>query len=85
MLFGVLRAGGNMMQMIAQVPLAVIYIIQAIVIILVISGQMIRFSEKKRMMSMVEGTAVVDTTAQRWNTETRRGGTDAQKGDANNV
>jgi simple sugar transport system permease protein len=53
MLFGVLRAGGNMMQMIAQVPLAIIYIIQALVIILVISGQMFRFSERKRMLAMV--------------------------------
>jgi general nucleoside transport system permease protein len=48
-LFGMLRAGGNMMQMVARVPLAVISIIQALVIIFVICGQMAREALNKRM------------------------------------
>ena len=62
MLFGVLRAGGNMMQMIAQVPLAIIKIIQALVIILVISGQMIQFTERRRMLSKVGQQSEVQET-----------------------
>lgn len=37
-LFGILRSGANMMQMMARVPVAIIYIIQAFVIIFVISS-----------------------------------------------
>jgi ABC-type uncharacterized transport system permease subunit len=46
LLFGVLRAGGNMMQMTARVPSAVIYIIQGLVIVFVVTGQMITFGRK---------------------------------------
>lgn len=42
LLFGILRSGGNMMQMMAGVPVAIIYVIQALVIIFVVAGQMIR-------------------------------------------
>ncbi|MCK4826464.1 ABC transporter permease [bacterium] len=48
LLFGILRSGGNVMQMIAKVPVSVIYIMQGLVIIFVIAGQMIRFDGLKR-------------------------------------
>lgn len=50
-LFGILRSGGDMMEMIARVPIAVIYIIQGLVIIFVIAGQMVNF-EKKAILSI---------------------------------
>jgi simple sugar transport system permease protein len=48
-LFGMLRAGGNMMQMMARVPVAVISIIQALVIVFVICGQMARLAVEQRL------------------------------------
>ena len=47
LLFGVLRSGGNMMQMVAEVPVAIIYVVQALVIIFVVAGQMIKPNNRK--------------------------------------
>lgn len=55
-LFGLLRAGGNMMQMMARVPVAVIYIIQGLVIVFVISGQMLRINRKGKIRSLLRQT-----------------------------
>ncbi len=49
-LFGALRSGGNMMQMIAKVPISTIYIIQSLVIIFVIAGQMITSENRKKFL-----------------------------------
>lgn len=53
-LFGILRSGANMMQMLARVPIAIIYIIQAFVIIFVISSG---FFEKKYNQRKLEKIA----------------------------
>ena len=45
LLFGILRAGGNLMQMIAQVPFSIIYVVQGLVIMFVIAGQMVRHGQ----------------------------------------
>ena len=45
-LFGILKSGGNLMQMIAKVPVAVIYIIEGLVVIFVLAGQGIRLKIK---------------------------------------
>jgi ABC-type uncharacterized transport system permease subunit len=50
-LFGMLRSGGNMMQMMAGVPVSIIYIIQAIVIISVVASQM--FSSNKPKINKI--------------------------------
>ncbi len=42
LLFGALRSGGDMMQMVAKVPLAIIYVIQALVIIFVAAEYLFR-------------------------------------------
>ena len=47
-LFGILRAGGNMMQMTARVPQAIVGIIQGMVIVFLLSGHMLRLSWAKR-------------------------------------
>ena len=52
-LFGALRSGGNMMQMIAKVPISTIYIIQSLVIMFVIAGQMITFENRKNIFSFL--------------------------------
>jgi general nucleoside transport system permease protein len=52
MLFGLLRSGGNRMQLIARVPVAVIYIIQGLVLTFVIIGQNLRLFEKARLKAM---------------------------------
>ncbi len=49
-LFGILRSGANMMQMLARVPIAVIYIIQAFVIIFVISSTYFEKKYNKRKL-----------------------------------
>lgn len=46
LLFGALRSGGNLMQMLSRVPLAVISIIQAMVIIFVIAEGIFRLRRK---------------------------------------
>lgn len=51
-LFGALRSGGNMMQMIAKIPVAAIYIIQGLVIVFVISGQMITVENRKKLFKV---------------------------------
>ena len=48
LLFGMLRSGGNMMQMVAGVPVAIIYVVQALVIIFVVAGQMISPDNRKK-------------------------------------
>ena len=48
LLFGALRAGSNMMQVLASVPSAMIYIIQALVIVFVVCSQSILDMLKKR-------------------------------------
>lgn len=48
LLFGMLRSGGNMMQMAAGVPVAIIYVVQALVIIFVVAGQMISPDNRKK-------------------------------------
>lgn len=52
-LFGALRSGGNMMQMIARVPISTIYIIQSLVIIFVIAGQMITVEKRKKFIRYI--------------------------------
>ncbi|QGP91228.1 Branched-chain amino acid transport system / permease component [Neomoorella glycerini] len=47
-LFGILRAGGNMMQMMANVPVAIVYVIQAFVIIFVAAEALMRRWQVKR-------------------------------------
>lgn len=54
LLFGFLRAGGNRMQLLAQVPVSVIYIVQGLVITFVIIGQNLRLFEKVRVRSLME-------------------------------
>ncbi len=49
-LFGILRSGANMMQMLARVPIAIIYIIQAFVIIFVISSGYFTKAYNKRKL-----------------------------------
>ncbi|ADK80187.1 ABC transporter permease [Sediminispirochaeta smaragdinae] len=46
LLFGFLRAGGNRMQLIAQVPVSVIYVVQGLVITFVIIGQNLHVFQK---------------------------------------
>ncbi len=48
-LFGALRSGGNMMQMIARIPVSIIYLIQGFVILFVISGQMVNIGYVKKL------------------------------------
>lgn len=47
-LFGILRSGANMMQMAAKVPIAVIYIIQALVIMFVVGSSIFNFVQKRK-------------------------------------
>ena len=47
-LFGMLRSGGNLMQMINGVPVAIIYVIQALVIIFVVSEHMLKPENRQR-------------------------------------
>lgn len=47
-LFGALRSGGNMMQMIAKIPISTIYIIQGLVIVFVIAGQMVTVESRRK-------------------------------------
>ncbi len=49
-LFGVLRSGANMMQMLARVPIAIIYIVQAFVIIFVISSTYVEKAYNRRKL-----------------------------------
>ncbi len=49
-LFGALRSGGNMMQMIAMIPISVIYIIQGLVVVFVIAGQMMTSENRKKLL-----------------------------------
>jgi general nucleoside transport system permease protein len=55
LLFGFLRAGGNRMQLLAKVPVSVIYIVQGLVITLVIIGQNVKLFEKRRLKKLVKG------------------------------
>ncbi|MGI9951476.1 ABC transporter permease [Moorellaceae bacterium AZ2] len=48
LLFGVLRSGGNMMQMVAKVPVAIVYVIQAVVIIFVACEELFRRWQKNK-------------------------------------
>ncbi len=52
-LFGALRSGGNMMQMIAKVPISTIYIIQGLVIVFVVAGQMITVENRKKLFGFI--------------------------------
>ena len=54
-LFGALRSGGNMMQMIAKVPVSTIYVIQSLVIIFVISGQLLTVEKARKVFNRVRG------------------------------
>lgn len=54
LLFGMLRSGGNMMQMVARVPVAIVYVIQAVVIIFVACEEMFRRWQKKKARRGVE-------------------------------
>lgn len=51
LLFGILRSGANMMQMAAKVPIAVIYIIQALVIIFVVGSNLFNIIKKRRSLA----------------------------------
>ncbi|MEW6621522.1 MAG: ABC transporter permease [Bacillota bacterium] len=53
-LFGMLRSGGNMMQMSAGVPIAIIYVVQAMVIIFVVSGQMIKPANRTKVRILLD-------------------------------
>ncbi len=48
LLFGILRSGANKMQMAAEVPNAIIYIIQSLVIIFVVGSNMFNIMSRKR-------------------------------------
>jgi simple sugar transport system permease protein len=50
-LFGILRSGANMMQMAAKVPIAVIYIIQALVIMFVVGSSIFTMLQKRRSLA----------------------------------
>ncbi|HHY37503.1 MAG TPA: ABC transporter permease [Clostridia bacterium] len=52
-LFGILRSGGNMMQMMVEVPIALIYIIQALVILFVVAQIMAKPSGRRRLRSFL--------------------------------
>jgi len=52
-LFGALRSGGNMMQMIAMIPISIIYIIQGLVVIFVIAGQMLTADNRKKLLMLL--------------------------------
>ncbi len=54
MLFGFLRAGGNRMQMLAKVPISVIYVIQGLVIVFVIIGQNVKVFGKRPLRTAVK-------------------------------
>lgn len=58
LLFGALRAGGNMMQMVSQVPVAVISIIQALVIIFVVAEGIWHFRRRLKPQSPGSGGVV---------------------------
>lgn len=64
LLFGVLRSGGNMMQMVAKVPVAVVYIIQAFVIIFVAGEGMLRRWQKKRGLKAAQALGVKEVRGQ---------------------
>lgn len=49
MLFGMLRSGANMMQLTAKVPNAIIYIIQALVIIFIVAKNIFSFFKRHRV------------------------------------
>ncbi len=51
LLFGALRAGGNLMQMLSHVPVAVISIIQALVIIFVVAGGIWDYARRPRQLA----------------------------------
>lgn len=51
-LFGILRSGGNTMQMFSGVPVALIYIIQALVIFFVVSEHMFKLKGKNPLKTM---------------------------------
>ncbi|SMB92020.1 simple sugar transport system permease protein [Thermanaeromonas toyohensis ToBE] len=64
LLFGVLRSGGNMMQMVAKVPVAVVYIIQAFVIIFVAAEGMLRRWQKRRGLKAAQALDVKEVRGQ---------------------
>jgi hypothetical protein len=57
MLFGLLRAGGNKMQLLAKVPVSVIYILQGLVIVSVIIGMNLKNVREKNKMKKVKAGA----------------------------
>jgi simple sugar transport system permease protein len=48
LLFGMIRAGANLMQMISRVPVSVVYIIQALVILFVIGSSVVTIFQQKQ-------------------------------------
>ncbi len=56
LLFGFLRAGGNRMQLLAKVPVSVIYVLQGLVILFVIIGQNVQFFQKRNMRRLLAST-----------------------------
>jgi simple sugar transport system permease protein len=48
LLFGMIRSGANLMQMMSRVPVSIVYIIQALVILFVIGSNVIVILRKKR-------------------------------------
>lgn len=53
-LFGMLRSGANMMQLVAKVPNAIIYIIQALVIIFVVARNLFNVIGKRKAMKAAQ-------------------------------
>ncbi len=53
-LFGVLRAGSNLMQMSAKVPAAIIYIIQALILMFIVGSEIFKIIQKKRKLRTSE-------------------------------
>jgi simple sugar transport system permease protein len=49
-LFGMIRAGANLMQMISRVPVSVVYIIQALVILFVVGSSIVTILQQKRVV-----------------------------------
>jgi len=52
-LFGILRSGGNLMQMLNGVPVAIIYVIQALVIIFVVSEHILKSENRKVWLNKI--------------------------------
>jgi simple sugar transport system permease protein len=56
-LFGIIRSGANLMQMMSRVPVSIVYIIQALVILFVAAGNIVIIVGKKRAVKKAAAQA----------------------------